>query len=295
MLSDEQQRRLEQEINSLEQLYQRQKEKIDRLRNALIIETDPLRKFQYEQQVQQEENELKKLTNRIDEIENQLQSAPSLKLGSQQGKLLSDIPVTGFEVSEVGADYTKLRDLLSVQKFQEADEETFRVMLWAVRREKEGWLEEKNILNFPYLDLYTINKLWLASSDGKFGFSVQKQISIDVGVDYNPNLRGFIFGYLRFMIKVDWINLFGGEFMIMETLHENLENLSEEKKYYLGYFINKAEKAPIKYDLRATKGHLPFRCHDPFRFSDFLRRDKSDSPLQAGLNLDLLRIIRKSF
>jgi DNA polymerase III delta prime subunit len=75
MASDEQRLRLEQEKIYLEQLYNRQSDKINRLRNALIIETDPLRKFQYEQQIQQEENELKKLIVGLDEIENNLQSA----------------------------------------------------------------------------------------------------------------------------------------------------------------------------------------------------------------------------
>lgn len=78
MLSGEQRRRLEQEKNSFEQSYKLQSEKIARLRNALVIETDPSRKFQYEQQIQEEENKLKKLTDRLDEIEKQLQSAPSI-------------------------------------------------------------------------------------------------------------------------------------------------------------------------------------------------------------------------
>ncbi len=51
MLSDEQRRRLEQEKKSFEQSYELQSEKIARLRNALVIETDPSRKFQYEQQI----------------------------------------------------------------------------------------------------------------------------------------------------------------------------------------------------------------------------------------------------
>jgi hypothetical protein len=92
MLSDEQRRRLEQGKNSLEQAYKLQSEKIARLRNALVIETDPLRKFQYEQQIQQEENELTKLINRLDEIEKQLQSSQSIpavsELKSIQQKIL---------------------------------------------------------------------------------------------------------------------------------------------------------------------------------------------------------------
>ncbi|WP_242061215.1 effector-associated domain EAD1-containing protein [Nostoc linckia] len=69
---------MEQEKNSFEQSYELQSEKIARLRNALVIETDPSRKFQYEQQIKNEETELKRLTDRLDEIEEQLQSAQSI-------------------------------------------------------------------------------------------------------------------------------------------------------------------------------------------------------------------------
>ncbi|MGJ5674110.1 MAG: CHAT domain-containing protein [Nostochopsis sp.] len=83
---------MEEEKKSLEQPYKLQSEKIARLRNALIIETDPSRKFQYEQQIQQEQNELKKLTDRLDEIEKQLQSVQSIlaisELKSIQQKIL---------------------------------------------------------------------------------------------------------------------------------------------------------------------------------------------------------------
>lgn len=70
--SDKQWRRLEQEKKSLEKLYELQREKIDRLRKFFLIETDPLRKFQYEQQIQPEEIELQKLIDKLNEIEKQL-------------------------------------------------------------------------------------------------------------------------------------------------------------------------------------------------------------------------------
>lgn len=91
MLSDEQRRRLEEEKNSLEQPYQLQTKKIASIRNTLIIETDPSRKFQYEQQIQQAENELKKLTVRLDEIEKQLQSASSILAISDQKNIQQKI------------------------------------------------------------------------------------------------------------------------------------------------------------------------------------------------------------
>jgi hypothetical protein len=67
MLSDEQRRRLEEEKNYLEQPYQLQTKKIASIRNALVIETDPSRKFQSEQEVQEAEKEREDLNDRLDE------------------------------------------------------------------------------------------------------------------------------------------------------------------------------------------------------------------------------------
>ncbi len=83
--------------------------------------------------------------------------------------------------SEKGIDYTKLRDLLEQQKWKSADKETYKVMLQAAGREKEGWLDIDSIDNFPCEDLRTINQLWLHYSKGKFGFSVQKKIYEELG------------------------------------------------------------------------------------------------------------------
>ncbi|WP_209271513.1 effector-associated domain EAD1-containing protein [Nostoc sp. ATCC 53789] len=82
-LSDDQRRRLEQQKNSFEQSYELQSEKIARLRKAWVIETELSRKFQYEHLIKNEETELKKLTDRLDEIEKQLQSAQSIPVISE--------------------------------------------------------------------------------------------------------------------------------------------------------------------------------------------------------------------
>ncbi len=83
--------------------------------------------------------------------------------------------------SAKGVDYRKLRDLLAAKDWKEADEETERVMLQAAGREEEGWLRVEDIDNFPCEDLRTIDQLWLKYSDGRFGFSVQKDIYQELG------------------------------------------------------------------------------------------------------------------
>ncbi|BAB76648.1 protein kinase domain-containing protein [Anabaena sp. FACHB-709] len=83
--------------------------------------------------------------------------------------------------SSVGMDYRQLRDLLAVGKWKEADAETARVMLAAMKREKEGWLREEDTWFFPCEDLRTIDQLWVKYSNGRFGFSVQKRIYQSLG------------------------------------------------------------------------------------------------------------------
>ncbi|MBD2361119.1 SUMF1/EgtB/PvdO family nonheme iron enzyme [Anabaena minutissima FACHB-250] len=70
------QRRLENKRNRLEQEWETRSEKVDAIRKALAIETDPSRKFQLEKQLQQEETELQHIENQLDEIERLLQPQP---------------------------------------------------------------------------------------------------------------------------------------------------------------------------------------------------------------------------
>ena len=88
---------------------------------------------------------------------------------------------TARVVSAVGMDYIDLRNLLAAKKWQEADEETARVMLEVAGREKERYLDRESIEKFPCEDLRTIDRLWVKYSNGRFGFSVQKRIYQSLG------------------------------------------------------------------------------------------------------------------
>ncbi|MEI3648755.1 MAG: GUN4 domain-containing protein [Dolichospermum lemmermannii FEM_B0920] len=83
--------------------------------------------------------------------------------------------------SGLGIDYTNLSDLLFAKKWKEADEETTRLMVKCTNREKEGWLDIDSYRNFPQEELRIIDQLWLKYSQNRFGFSVQKQIWIELG------------------------------------------------------------------------------------------------------------------
>ncbi|GAB4298417.1 MAG: hypothetical protein Fur0025_36880 [Oscillatoriaceae cyanobacterium] len=98
-------------------------------------------------------------------------------------------------LSAVGMDYSKLRELLNGGMWEEADKETADLMLAVSGKEKEGKLTLEDVRKFPCRDLRTIDQLWLESSDGRFGFSVQNQIWREVNKNYEE--MGNIIGWRR--------------------------------------------------------------------------------------------------
>ncbi|MBD2494800.1 GUN4 domain-containing protein [Nostoc sp. FACHB-280] len=77
--------------------------------------------------------------------------------------------------------YHQLAYYLAAGMWKEADKETFKLMLKVAGQEKQGYLELDDIRNFPCEDLRIIDKLWVDYSNGRFGFSVQKEIYLSVG------------------------------------------------------------------------------------------------------------------
>jgi len=105
----------------------------------------------------------------------------------------------------VPTKYEKLQKLLAVGEWKAADQETARVILQVAGREKNGWLDLDSINNFPCEDLRTIDQLWVKYSNGRFGFSVQKNIWLECGgkVDYETELElGKRIGWRR--VKRGW-------------------------------------------------------------------------------------------
>jgi hypothetical protein len=87
--------------------------------------------------------------------------------------------------SAKGIDYRELEKLLKDKQWYEADQLTYKLMLKASEREKEGWINSDSIKNFPCEDLQTIDRLWLHYSNGLYGFSVQKDIYVECGGKLN--------------------------------------------------------------------------------------------------------------
>jgi hypothetical protein len=54
-------------------------------------------------------------------------------------------------------------------------------MITTVGKEEGQGFDPEDLLNFPCEDLKAIDGLWVKYSQGKFGFSVQKQIYVETG------------------------------------------------------------------------------------------------------------------
>ncbi|MEH1784285.1 MAG: GUN4 domain-containing protein [Nostoc sp.] len=105
--------------------------------------------------------------------------------------------------SSVGVDYSNLKKLLAENKWKQADTETAKLMCLAVTNHDKRFniipkdarayteLNNERIVRIPSRDLNTIDKLWLNYSEGKFGFSVQKEIYQSFGgtKEFNGAIR----------------------------------------------------------------------------------------------------------
>lgn len=88
--------------------------------------------------------------------------------------------------SERNVDYQPLQKLLIEQKWQEADKLTRDKLCESASEgaRNRKWLYFTEVEKIPQSDLNTINELWLIYSEGKFGFSVQRQLWLSLGKDF---------------------------------------------------------------------------------------------------------------
>lgn len=84
-------------------------------------------------------------------------------------------------------DYQPLQQLLAQQDFLGADILTLQKLceLAGEAAVKRKWLYFTEVDNFPSTDLLTLDRLWFIYSEGKFGFSVQRQLWLSLGQDFS--------------------------------------------------------------------------------------------------------------
>lgn len=78
-------------------------------------------------------------------------------------------------------DLSPLENHLEQGQWQQADQETGHLLLLACDRVDTGFLREDNFEQLPGSLLNQIDQLWVRASNGKFGFSVQRQLYTDLG------------------------------------------------------------------------------------------------------------------
>ena len=89
--------------------------------------------------------------------------------------------------SDRNVDYLPLQQALARQEFEEADRLTLQKMceLAGASAVQRKWLYFTEVDGFPDVDLQTIDKLWRMHSEGKFGFSVQREIWLSTGKNWD--------------------------------------------------------------------------------------------------------------
>ncbi len=88
--------------------------------------------------------------------------------------------------SDLNVDYRPLQQLLVEQNFLEADKLN-NLKLCELAGEASltrKWIYFTEVNGLPATDLRTLNALWLAHSNGRFGYSVQRELWISVGRDW---------------------------------------------------------------------------------------------------------------
>lgn len=89
--------------------------------------------------------------------------------------------------SESDLDYSTLQQALLEERFEEADRLTsaFLRQLAGKQAEQRGYVYFSEVLSIRGLDLVTIDRLWIAYSQGRFGFTVQARLLATVNGRYD--------------------------------------------------------------------------------------------------------------
>jgi uncharacterized caspase-like protein len=112
-------------------------------------------------------------------------------------------------------DYSKLESFLKARRWKEADQETINLMLRITNQKEENWVDNESVQNFiktfPCDAFHQIDRLWVNSSGGKFGFSVQKRIYIEncggkLDGQYDGNARLCLADAVGWRMNNKWIN-----------------------------------------------------------------------------------------
>ncbi|MBN4005240.1 GUN4 domain-containing protein [Nostoc sp. LPT] len=133
--------------------------------------------------------------------------------------------------------YVQLENSLKSQNWLAANTQTSQLMLNIAKKEKEQYLTPDDINSFSCRDLQRLDRLWVANSHNRFGFSVQKEIWIKQGnpldIKANPAIvesrENDYKTYLRFAKSVGWASVKDnettrGEYIGIDDLTSRIKN-----------------------------------------------------------------------
>jgi serine/threonine protein kinase len=157
--------------------------------------------------------------------------------------------------SHTQPDYLYLESLLAEQRYQDADGETWRLLLEMTRRTEEGALSLASIeKNLSCLDLSALDDLWVTYSQGRFGLRVQSQCYQALGgtAEFDFTL------WQAFAEQVGWCR----------------------DRHWLNY-------AELTFDITAPIGHLPTLC------IDVLNRQGTDLGVRGWWRLGFVALMER--
>ncbi|HLO86729.1 MAG TPA: GUN4 domain-containing protein [Nostocaceae cyanobacterium] len=149
-------------------------------------------------------------------------------------------------------DLSRLHELLLAQNWQEADKETGRLIIRTLAS-PQNYISAEMFKNIPQID--KIDQLWTKYSDGRFGFSVQKEIYCDLGGKLDSDSNNNV--WISFGNTVNWRN----------------------NDTWIRY-------DEITFDQSAVLGHLPvgFLCDDLWKLGEI----RDDWIIGGGLGMHYL-------
>lgn len=140
-----------------------------------------------------------------------------------------------------------LANFLKAGKWKEADMETRRILLKAANRERAGWLQTKEIKELPQAIVQELDRLWSKHSNGRFGFCAQHEIWIK---------------------RPDEVRL----------PSDSCEWFGEKVGWFIDDWIEDYNQ--LRFDLEASRGHLPSLRFPALQDEVGWRRDLADNLIQ---------------
>ncbi|MGB3291428.1 MAG: GUN4 domain-containing protein [Phormidesmis sp.] len=133
--------------------------------------------------------------------------------------------------------YAQLEHYMTVDNWEAADQYTYRLMTQVLGKRWGDYFSAEELITFPCDDLLRIDRLWTMHSQGRFGFSVQKDIYIKCGgvLDGKYHEEPLV----KFIQAVDWCKVGTKQYdSLSELLDENVwtdERIFSLKKGVCGH------------------------------------------------------------